>query len=140
MGGLTTFGVVFKLGTTSTPSTTIADVFEIGPPKTTRDAVDVTTHGSANGNMEFIPDGVSDPGELTVQMLYTAASASDTAILTAYSAGTLYYFQWTAKAASGTKMFTTQGVITEYGPDALPVKGKQTASMKIKLSGAVTVA
>lgn len=140
MGGLTTFGVVFKIGTTSTPSTTIADVFEISPPKTTREAVDVTTHGSASGIMEFIPDGVSDPGELTVQMLYTAASASDTAILTAFSSGDVYYFQWSAKGSASTKTFTTQGVITEYGPDALPVKGKQTATMKVKLSGAVTVA
>lgn len=140
MGGLTTYGVVFKMGTTSTPNTTIADVLEVGPPKISRDAVDVTTHGSAGGAMEAIPDGVYDPGELTVQMLFTAASASDTAILTAFSAGSLYYFQWTAKGASATKTFTTQGVITEYGPDALPVKGKQTASMKIKLSGAVTVA
>ena len=140
MGGLTSYGVVFKIGTTSTPSTTIADVLEVGPPKTTRDAVDVTTHGSANGIMEAIPDGVSDPGEISVQMLYTAASATDTAILTAFSAGTLYYFQWTAKSASGTKTFTTQGVITEYGADPLPVKGKQTATMKVKLSGAVTVA
>jgi hypothetical protein len=140
MGGLTTYGVVFKMGTTSTPSTSIADVFEVGPPKISRDAVDVTTHGSASGAMEAIPDGVYDPGELTVQMLFTAASASDTAILTAFTSGTLYYFQWTAKGASGVKTFTTQGIITEYGPDALPVKGKQTASMKIKLSGPVTVA
>jgi Lambda phage tail tube protein, TTP len=140
MGGLTSYGVVFKMGTTSTPSTTIADVLEVGPPKTSRDAVDVTTHGSPSGAMEAIPDGIYDPGEVTVQMLYTAASASDSAILTAFSAGTLYYFQWTAKGASGTKTFTTQGVIIEYGPDPLPVKGKQSASMKIKLSGPVTVA
>lgn len=140
MGGLTSFGVVFKIGTTSTPSTTIADVFEVNPPKMSREAIDVTTHDSAGGAMQFIPDGSYDPGELTVQMLYTAASASDTAIQTAFSAGTNYYFQWTAKGASDTKTFTTQGVITEYGPDALPVKGKQTATMKVKRSGAVTVA
>lgn len=140
MGGLTTYGVVFKLGATSTPGTTIADVLEVSPPKISRDAVDTTTHGSASGIMEAIPDGIYDPGELSVQMLFTAASASDAAILAAFTAGTLYYFQWTAKGASGVKTFTTQGVITEYGPDALPVKGKQTATMKIKLSGPVTVA
>lgn len=139
MAGQINFGVVFKIGTTATPSTTLADVFNVSPPKQSRDAVDITTHGSAGGAMEFAADGVYDPGELTVEMNYIAASATDTAILAALASATNYYFQWSAKSAAGVKTFTTQGIVTEYGPDALPIKGKQTATMKVKLSGAVTV-
>ena len=140
MSGQTNYGVVFKIGNANPPSTSLADVFNVDPPNTTRDAVDITTHGSAGGAMEFMPDGVYDPGDLTVSMNYTSASATDAACLAALASASAYYFQWTAKKASGTATFTAQGVVTAYGIDAMPVKGKQTAMMKVKLSGPVTVA
>lgn len=140
MAAATNFGIDFKIGASSPPTTTLADVFEVGPPKATRDAVDVTTHTSASGAMEYIGDGVYDPGELTVSMNYIAASATDIACLSALSAAAPWFFRWTAKKATGTATFTAQGVVTEYGQDGVPLKGKQTATMKVKLSGAVTVA
>jgi len=137
----TNFGIVFKIGPTSTPATTLAEVFEISSPKQSRDAIDVTTHASAGGVMEYIADPLYEPGDLTVSMNYMATSATDTAILAALAASANYYFQWTAKTAAGaTKTFTTQGIVVEYGQDPQPLKGKQTATMKVKLSGAVTVA
>jgi len=140
MAAATNFGVVFKIGTTSTPSTTLADVFEVNLPKQSRDAIDVTTHGSSGGYMEYIADPLYEPGELTVSMNYVATSATDTACLAALAASSNYYFQWTAKASASTKTFTTQGIVTEYGQDPAPLKGKQTATLKVKLSGSVTVA
>lgn len=141
MAGQINYGVVFKIGTTATPSTTLADVFSVSPPKQTRDAVDITTHGSAGGAMEFRADGVYDPGELTVEMNFIANSATDQACLAALASSANYFFQWTAKSSTGTlRTFTTEGVVTSYGPDAMPIKGKQTATMTVKLSGAVTAA
>lgn len=134
------FGVVVKLGPTSTPSTTLTNVIEVGPPKPSRDAVDATVHDSAGGAMEFIADGVYDPGTLDISMNYIAGDANDTACLAALAATGDYYFQFTAAGASATKTFTSKGVVIEYGADPKPVKGKQTATMKVKLSGAMTVA
>jgi len=141
MAGQINFGVVFKIGTTATPSTTLADVFNVSPPKQSRDAVDITVHGSAGGAMEFVADGIYDPGELTVEMNFIANSATDIACLAALAASANYFFQWSAKTSTGTlRTFTTQGIVTSYGPDALPIKGKQTATMTVKLSGPVTAA
>lgn len=134
------FGVVFKLGSTSTPSTTLSNVLEVGPPKASRDAVDATHHGSSGGAMEYIPDGVYDPGKLQVSMNYIAGDANDDACLAALAATGDYYFYWTANAATGQESFLAKGVVTEYGADPKPVKGKQTATMSIQLSGPVTQA
>lgn len=140
MSGKPSFGVVFKMGSTSTPSTTLSNVIEVGPPKTTKEAVETTDHGSPGGAQEFISDGVYDPGELTVSLNYIAGDTNDDACLAALAATGDYYFQWTANAASGKESFTAKGVVTSYGLDSLPVKGKQTATMTVKLSGPVTQA
>jgi hypothetical protein len=141
MAGQINFGVDFRIGTTATPTTVLADVFNVTPPKQTRDAVDMTTHGSPGGAMEFRADGVYDPGELTVEMHFEANSATDIACLAALSASANYFFRWTAKSSTGAvRTFTTQGIVTSYGQDAMPIKGKQTATMTVKLSGAVTQA
>lgn len=134
------FGVVFKMGSTATPSTTLTNVFEVGPPKTTREAVDVTDHGSPGGVQEFMADGVYDPGEVAISMHYIAGDANDDACLAALAATGDYYFQWTANATSGQESFTGKGVVISYGPDPKPVKGKQTATMTIKRSGPITQA
>lgn len=135
-----TFGVVLKMGVSSPPSTTLTNVTSVSPPRRSRDALDTTTHGSADGAMEFMPDGVYDPGEMTVSLNYIAGDANDDACLAALAAATTYFFTHTVNAATGTETRDFKGVVTSYGPDELPVKGKQTASMTIKVSGPVTQA
>ena len=134
------FGVVLKMGSSSPPSTTLTNVVTVNPPTFARDAVDSTNHGSAGGAMEAIPDGVYDPGEMTATLNYVAGDANDDACIAAFTAGTLYYFTHTVNAPSGTETRSFTGVVTEYGPDELPVKGKQTASLKVKASGPVVQA
>lgn len=135
-----TFGVTFKMGASSPPSTTISSVIAVSPPKMAQAAIDVTEHDSAGGAQQYMPDGVYDPGQIEVTMHYVAGSADDDACIAAFASTDPYYFSWTANAASGTETFTAQGVVTSYGPDALPVSGKQTATLAIQLSGAVTQA
>lgn len=139
MSGKPTFGTVVKIGATSTPSVTLTNVTDIDPPKTTRDAVDITVHDSASGTAEFMADGVTDPGGLTIKMNYIAGDANDLACLAAYAAGD-YYFQYNSAATTGNKTFTSKGVVISYGQDARGVKGKATATMTVKLSGPMTVA
>lgn len=137
MSAKPTFGVVLKMGASDPPATTLTNVVSVSPPRRSRDALDATTHSSTGGAMEFIPDGVYDPGEMTVTLHYIAGDANDDACIAALAASTAYFFTHTVNAATGTETRDFAGVVTGYGPDELGVKGKQTASMTIKVSGPV---
>lgn len=137
MSAKPTFGVVLKMGASDPPGTTLTNVTSVSPPRRSRDALDATHHGSTGGAMEFIPDGVYDPGEMTVTMNYIAGDANDEACIAALAASTAYYFSHTVNAASGSETRDFMGVVTSYGPEELSVKGKQTATMTIKVSGPV---
>lgn len=130
-----TFGTTLKMGVDKASATAISERVTISPPKGSREALDATTHGSADGAMEFIPDGVFNPGQLTGTINYVAGSADDDEFIAAFASTDVYYFEFTANAANGTETFECWGVMTEYGPDELPVSGKQTASFAIQISG-----
>lgn len=134
----TNFGRTIKIGATSTPSVTLINVTGMTLPKATRDAVDMTTHASPDGYAEYLADGVIDSGEGMIAMNYIAGNADDVACLAAFAAGN-YYLQWPAKGASAVRTFTAAIVVTEYGEDEGGLKGKQSATLKFKISGKVTV-
>ena len=135
MSGTTSFGSIVKIGSSNPPSTTFAGHVEIAPPNRSRDAVDVTDHASPGGAMEYIGDGVYDPGDLAITVNHVSGSPTDVAIDTLFMAGGNCYISWTEKAASGSDTFTSAGVITSYQVDPLIVKGKQSSKLTIKLSG-----
>ena len=135
-----TFGTSLKLGTDPQALTALQKVVTITPPKRSREAVDATHHGSPGGAMEFIPDGVYDPGGLSGSLNYVAGDADDDALNEALMSDEIYTFEFTANGEAGKEVFTCKGTMTEYGPDELPVTGKQTASFSIKLSGQTTQA
>lgn len=133
-----TFGTVFKMGPVGGPLVTIPRVPTLTPPQMTRDPLDATAHDSPDGAMEFIGDGVFDPGELSISMNYIAGDTADDAFIAALLDGELRDFSYTVAAATGTERMEFSGVVTQYGPDELPVKGKQTATLTVKVSGPIT--
>lgn len=135
-----TFGTSLKMGPSGGSLTAVSKLVTLAPPQRERSAEDATTHGSAGGAMEFIADGVFNPGVLTGSINYIAGDADDDLFLAAFASGDLYTFEWTANAATGKEEFSCDGVLISYGPDELPVRGKQTASFTIQLSGATTQA
>ena len=126
-----TFGTVFKMGPVGGPLVTIPRVPTLTPPH-------ATAHDSTDGAMEFIGDGVFDPGELSISMNYIAGDTSDDAFIAALLDGELRDFSYTVAAATGTETMEFSGVVTRYGPDELPVKGKQTCTLAVKVSGPIT--
>lgn len=118
----------------------IAKLVSVNPPRPSRGVIDITAHDSTAGAMEFITEGVYDPGEVSGQINYIAGSAADDLFLAAVTGGGLYDFKIVVKAASGTEDMTFSGYVSSYGVDDLPTNGKQTASFAIKVSGAVTQA
>lgn len=135
----TSFGAkLFVAPSGVTPLVNVAELLSLNPPVPERATQDVTTHDSAGGAMEFIPEGVYDSGEVSGQVHYIADSAFDTTMITAYTTGGLYNFKTVSKGASGLKHKLFSGYVTSYGPDGMEVTGKQTASFSIKVTGAIT--
>lgn len=134
------FGVVLKMGASPEAMTALTKVVTVSPPKRSREAVDATTHGSADGAQEYIPDGTYNPGQVELTMNYVAGDSDDDACNTAFAAGT-YYISWTANAATGTETFgPAKVVVLGYGPNELPTTGKQTATLTAQISGTVAQA
>ena len=96
--------------------------------------------GKRAGAAEYLADGVHDNGEITGTIDYVAGDADDDLLLAAATASGLYDAEFTANAANGTETFSCSGIFTSYGPDELPVRGKQTASFTFKVSGPLTQA
>ena len=132
-----TFGTVVKIGTANPPTTTLAGVVSVDPPSIEGGTEDVTSHDSVGGAMEFIPDAVYDPGALTITVNHVKGSATDAACRAAVTSRVMYYVQWTENAASGSETLQAAGVPVSYKVNELPVKGKQTATLSIKLSGVI---
>lgn len=137
----TTFGNKVFMNPAPTAATTpVAELIDFDPPKPSRGTIDVTTHDSAAGAEEVIVEGTYDPGELNLTVNYIARSAGDLAMTLAFTSAALQNVKVQVKATAGTEDWTFQGFVTTYGPDSQPVKGKQTASLTIKVSGAITKA
>lgn len=115
----------------------IAELLSVTPPTMSRETIDATTHDSAAGAMEFIVEGVFDPGEVNFQINYIAGSTGDTTMIEAMTGGVLQDVKIVAKAATSTEDLEFRGFVTSYGPDDMPTNGKQTASGTIKVSGAI---
>lgn len=120
--------------------TAIAELLSIDPPKTSRDTIDVTTHDSTGGAMEFIAEGIYETGEVKGTVHYLPNSTFDIAALLAVTTGAKQDVKVTAKGTAGNRQKTFSGFLTEYGPDGFEVKGKQTATFTIKVTGVVTEA
>ena len=121
-------------------TTVVAELISIQLPGMSRNTDDATTHDSAGGAMEFIADGIYDPGSMTLRMKYIAGSANDTAFTTAMTSGTLPNVKAHVKTASGFQAWTFTGYVTGYEPADMPITGQQEATLTLKVSGAVTKA
>lgn len=134
-----TFGATLKIGTAGGAVSAVALLTNFTPPEWMRDAVDVTTHDSAGGAMEYMPDGVYDTGEIPMEGLFIAGSTDDDRIQAAMVAGTLIDWEIELYAASGTKtMSGSDGFFTKYAIGELVVKGgKQTFRATLKATGPI---
>ncbi len=120
--------------------TKLGELLTLKAPAQTVGTIDVTTHDSVAGAMEFIAAGVYDPGAVSGQINFIAGSAGDDAFVAAVIDGELRDFKIVVKSAADTEDMTFSGFVTEYGVDDLPVEGKQTASFGIKVSGPIAQA
>lgn len=134
----TTFGATLRLAVSGGSLATVAELTSINPPAVSRASVDVTSLDSASGAMEFIPDGVFDPGEIGIEGHLVLGSTNDNFFTTAITSGQTLDFEVIAKATSGTRKWTGKAIVTAYEPGELGVAGKQTFSATLKVTGPIS--
>lgn len=126
-------------GTTSSSATQITEITSITGPGMDRDAIDVTHLNSASNAREFIA-GVFDGGEVTVEMNYDPADATQV-ILTEAITGTSdpsTEFVVSLPDTDATEISFT-AIPTGFSPNVGGVSEGVTASATLKVSGAVKI-
>lgn len=90
------FGTLLKIGSGATaPYTyaTIFGVFLVPPIESEQEKIEVTHHDQNSPYRKYIPSGLIDPGDYQFQMHSERNQATQTALYTAYKAGSLCHFQ-----------------------------------------------
>lgn len=119
-----------------TTLTELDEVFNITLPDDQADEVDVTHYKSPNRRKEFI-SGLIDGGEMEVEMNYIAGSPTDTLLTAAKAAGDVRPWEVTIPNGTAGWKFGGSGFVKSY-VKAIPNEDKLTATVTIRVSGAVT--
>lgn len=130
----TSLGAKLHMGTAANALTALTGVISIDPPKMSRDTLPASDLDTVGG-MEFIGDGLYDPGNLSFQIHYIAGDTTDDALVAAMLDGQERFFKIVAKSATATEDLPFAGIVISYGPDEFTIGGKQTATCSVKLSG-----
>jgi len=130
------FGTLFKRG-----STTIAAVSNISGPGLALDTEDVTTHDSSSG-WEEVVGTILRSGEVSLDLVYdpnaaTHKNASGGLLYDLTSRASTTYSIVFPSTAAVTWTFTA--FVTGFEP-SMPHDGALTATVKLKLTGAPTLA
>lgn len=113
----------------------LAEVYEVTPPDSQVDQVDSTHYQSPGRAREFIP-GLTDPGAVSVSMNYIANSPSDQRIEALRVVGTVLAMRITFP--NGVRA-TFAASVQSY-TKAVPLDDRMTATVEMKVAGAVTIA
>lgn len=136
MAGLDGFGTQLRRGDNATPEvfTTIADITSLSPPGMSRETLDVTSHGSPDGWMEFI-GGLKDGGEVSADVNYAPTNHDFLAADFSDRDPRTYQVVFPDQAAT---TWTFEAILTGFEPDA-PYDDKLSASLTWKVSGKPTL-
>lgn len=130
-------GAVFQVNDGASSPTawhTLGEVTSITPPNLSVDQIDVTHMASPNRTREFI-SGLTDPGEMTVEMNHVPGSETDAFIIAWRTAGDTRScrIQW---PPSGTPVDTFPAFVSGYEP-TLVADDKLSSTLTLKVAGAV---
>lgn len=124
------FGTQFKRGTTA-----VAEITNIKGPGLSRDPIDVTHHTSPSGWREFI-GGLVDGGEVTMDLNFLPGNSTQSALITDMGSSTAVAYSVVFIDAPTTYSFN--GLVQTFEPEA-PIDSQLKASVKVKVSGVVTI-
>ncbi|MET9516385.1 phage tail tube protein [Streptomyces sp. NPDC002994] len=136
MAGMDGFGVQLKRGDGAGPEvfTAIADVTNLSGPGLSRETIDVTSHGSPDGWMEFL-GGLKDGGEVSVDINYRPAFHDDLVDDFEDNAPRNYQVVFPDEAST---TWGIKAILTGFEPE-MPYDDKAAASLTLKVSGKPTI-
>lgn len=117
---------------------TVAYVRDISGPNLSMDTIETTNHSSSSGWRTYVA-GLIDGGEISANIAWDPGAAThgnSTGLLSELTGRTIEGFRVTWP---DTSTFTFDGLVTGFEPGA-PHDGLLTADVRIKVTGAVTVA
>jgi predicted secreted protein len=140
MSGRDAFGTQFKRGDGggSEVFTTIANVTSVSGPERTRETIDVTSHDSPDGWMEFL-GGLKDGGEVSLEINYDPTEATHDLDDDFDDAEPRNYQIVILPGTADEYTWSLAGILTNLG-DEFPYDDKMARSMTIKVSGKPTLA
>ena len=112
MAGTDGFGITLTGGT----SGAIASILTLEVPGVSRGEIDVTTHSSANGWKEFLPQGIQEVPDTTMTLLFI--KAQETVFRTAVNAAAE---TWTIVQSGSSSTWACSGYVKEIGHDAVAI-------------------
>lgn len=118
--------------------TEMAEVIEIALPNPQTDTVEATHFKSPGRQREYIA-GLIDNGEITLSINYIAGSETDLLITAAMTAGDAREQKIVIPSTAGSQDFTFSGIVSGY-EKTVPVDDRQTATITLRVNGAVTQA
>jgi predicted secreted protein len=129
------YGSILQLGNSDgTAFADVAEILELGLPKRSRDAIEVTNHDSEDGYYEGIP-GMRDGGEVPFKANYLPTNTTQdetTGLLFSFNSDNVAYWRIVVPAFNLT--FPFRGFLTAHEPD-LPLKEQAQLSGTIKVTG-----
>lgn len=134
MAGIDAFGTELRRGDGATPTevfTAIGHVTNIGGPSLSKEAYDVTTHGSPDQYREFIP-GLKDGGEVSLDLNYDPAVHDPVPL--GFDDTTLSNYELEFPDGS---LFEFTAFLMDFEPEA-PHDDKLSLSLTFKVSGKPT--
>lgn len=136
------YGIIlaYNLTGATTPLVTLAEVANASFDGTAQNAIDVTTHDSANRTNELIK-GMIDPGTLTLDLNYNpdlASHNSVTGVLADLGSVDIPYWELTFPVAMPSPpTWNFLAFVTSF-PLAFDLTDKITSSVNLQITGAVT--
>jgi predicted secreted protein len=136
MSGMDGFGVQLKRGDGGGPEVfdALADITNVSGPGLSRETLDVTSHGSPDGWMEFI-GGLKDGGEVSADINYQPAMHDF--LIEDFEDSAPRNYQIVFPDDDQTT-WTIKAILTGFEPE-MPYDDKAAASLTFKVSGKPTL-
>jgi predicted secreted protein len=134
------YGTRFYMAETPTATvlTKLAEVTSVTPPEEEVAEVEVTHYESPGRTREFIA-GLSDSGSTTIEMNWVPGSATDEMLTVARGDRLVRTMRIVTPPGEGSQQFTFPAYVSGYSR-ALPLDDRMTATVTLRISGAVTEA
>jgi predicted secreted protein len=105
-------GMILKIATTATPTTSLLGLRTIGFNQGAREQIDVTTHDSTV-TKEHVDSGLRDTPEIGLTLIYDPADTIHELVRAAHAAGTLVYFT-IVLPDTGAAAWACSGHVTQF--------------------------